>query len=87
MTKATSMRIGIVGAGRIGGNAARQLMPAPGQTAAAFNAARMPGARYTKSFNTLTSQFQEETAGRTGPQRVVQWLAGDDARPSRSSPR
>lgn len=38
--------------------------PAEGQTAAAFNAARMPGARYTKSFNSLTSAFQEETADR-----------------------
>jgi predicted dinucleotide-binding enzyme len=51
--------------------------PAAGQTAAAFNAARMPGARYTKSFNTLTSAFQEATAHRTP--RVVQWLCGDDA--------
>jgi predicted dinucleotide-binding enzyme len=50
--------------------------PEPGQTAAAFNAARMPGARYTKSFNTLTSAFQEATAHRTP--RVVQWLCGDD---------
>jgi predicted dinucleotide-binding enzyme len=53
-------------------------MPADGQTAAAFNAARMPGARYTKSFNTLTSAFQEETADRAPGQRVVQWLCGDD---------
>jgi len=52
-------------------------MPAPGQTAAAFNAARMPGARYTKAFNTLTAAFQAETAHRTP--RVVQWLCGDDA--------
>jgi hypothetical protein len=51
--------------------------PADGQTAAAFNAARMPGARYTKSFNTLTAAFQEATAHRTP--RVVQWLCGDDA--------
>ena len=28
------------------------------QTAAQVNAARMPGARYTKAFNTLTSGFQ-----------------------------
>ena len=28
----------------------------PGQTAASFNPQRMPGARYTKSFNTLTSR-------------------------------
>jgi 8-hydroxy-5-deazaflavin:NADPH oxidoreductase len=54
-------------------------LPADGQTAAAFNAARMPGARYTKSFNTLTSAFQAEAAGRGGTRRVVQWLCGDDA--------
>ena len=54
-------------------------LPGAGQTAAAFNAARMPGARYTKSFNTLTSAFQAEAAGRTGDERVVQWLCGDDA--------
>jgi predicted dinucleotide-binding enzyme len=53
-------------------------LPAEGETAAHFNAARMTGARYTKSFNTLTSQFQAEAAGRTGPERVVQWLCGDD---------
>jgi predicted dinucleotide-binding enzyme len=54
-------------------------LPAEGQTAAAFNAARMPGARYTKSFNTLTSGFQASAAGRAGDARVVQWLCGDDA--------
>ena len=54
-------------------------MPAEGQTAAAFNAARMPGARYTKSFNTLTSAFQEQTADRPADARVVQWICGDDA--------
>jgi 8-hydroxy-5-deazaflavin:NADPH oxidoreductase len=57
----------------------RSAMPAPGQTAAQFNAARMPGARYTKSFNTLTSAFQEEAADRVGDERVVQWICGDDA--------
>jgi predicted dinucleotide-binding enzyme len=51
-------------------------MPAAGQTAAAFNAARMPGARYTKSFNTLTAAFQADTARRDP--RVVQWICGDD---------
>jgi len=50
--------------------------PSAGQTAAAFNAARMPGARYTKSFNTLTAGFQAQVAHRTPP--VVQWLCGDD---------
>jgi predicted dinucleotide-binding enzyme len=53
-------------------------LPAKGQTAAAFNAARLPGARYTKAFNTLTSGFQAQTAGQTGAARVVQWLCGDD---------
>jgi predicted dinucleotide-binding enzyme len=42
-------------------------MPPEGQTAAQFNAARMAGARYTKSFNTLTAGFQAE------------WICGDDA--------
>jgi predicted dinucleotide-binding enzyme len=53
--------------------------PEPGETAATFNASRMPGARYTKSFNTLTSSFQAEAAERDGDERVVQWIAGDDA--------
>ena len=53
-------------------------MPPAGQTAARFNAARMPGAGYTKSFNTLTAGFQAEAAGRRGAQRVVQWICGDD---------
>jgi 8-hydroxy-5-deazaflavin:NADPH oxidoreductase len=52
--------------------------PEPGQTAAAFNAHRMPGARYVKSFNTLTAGFQEQAADRDGPARVVQWVCGDD---------
>jgi predicted dinucleotide-binding enzyme len=51
-------------------------MPAAGETAAAFNASRMPGARYTKCFNTLTAAFQADVAHRTP--RVVQWLCGDD---------
>jgi 8-hydroxy-5-deazaflavin:NADPH oxidoreductase len=53
-------------------------LPPAGQTAAAFNAARMPAARYTKSFNTLTAGFQAEAAARAGEERVVQWLCGDD---------
>jgi 8-hydroxy-5-deazaflavin:NADPH oxidoreductase len=53
-------------------------LPPEGQTAARFNAARMPGARYTKSFNTLTAGFQAAVAGRRGDERVVQWLCGDD---------
>jgi 8-hydroxy-5-deazaflavin:NADPH oxidoreductase len=49
-----------------------------GRTAAQVNSARMPGARYTKAFNTLTSGFQARTAGRNGPDRVVMFLCGDD---------
>jgi len=48
------------------------------RTAAQVNAARMAGARYTKAFNTLTAGFQAEAAGRTGPDRVVMFLCGDD---------
>jgi 8-hydroxy-5-deazaflavin:NADPH oxidoreductase len=53
-------------------------MPAEGQTAASFHAERVDGARYTKSFNTLTSTFQAEVASRPEPERVVQWVCGDD---------
>jgi hypothetical protein len=49
-----------------------------GRTAAQVNAARMAGARYTKAFNTMTAGFQAEAAGRTGPDRVVMFLCGDD---------
>lgn len=54
-------------------------LPPEGQTAAQWNASRMPGARYTKSFNTLTSAFQAEAADRPEADRVVQWICGDDA--------
>jgi predicted dinucleotide-binding enzyme len=46
--------------------------PNPGEMAGSFNARRMSGARYVKSFNTLTSRFQEETAERDVAERVVQ---------------
>jgi 8-hydroxy-5-deazaflavin:NADPH oxidoreductase len=49
-----------------------------GHTAARHNADRMPDARYTKCFNTLTAAFQAEAAAKTGADRVVQWIAGDD---------
>jgi 8-hydroxy-5-deazaflavin:NADPH oxidoreductase len=54
-------------------------LPPEGQTAAQWNAGRMPGARYTKSFNTLTSAFQAEAAEWPEADRVVQWICGDDA--------
>jgi len=53
-------------------------MPPVGETAAQFNAGRMHGARYTKSLNTLTANFQAEAAGRQGAERVVQWICGED---------
>ena len=58
--------------------AGAELIPA-GHTAAQFNQARMPGARYTKSFNTLTAAFQRRAAARRGDHRVVQWLCGNDS--------
>jgi 8-hydroxy-5-deazaflavin:NADPH oxidoreductase len=49
-----------------------------GRTAARHNADRIPGASYTKCFNTLTAGFQAAAATRTNDDRVVQWIAGDD---------
>ena len=49
-----------------------------GLTAAAFNQRRMPSARLVKAYNTLTAGFQAEAAGRTGPDRVAMFLAGED---------
>jgi predicted dinucleotide-binding enzyme len=49
-----------------------EALPKP---AAQVNAERMPGARLVKSFNTLTSGFQGEAAGRG----VAMFLAGEDA--------
>jgi predicted dinucleotide-binding enzyme len=59
------------------------LLPAKGQTAAEFNAARMPGARYTKCFNTLTAGFQAAAAERPKSEKIVQWICGDDAESKR----
>jgi 8-hydroxy-5-deazaflavin:NADPH oxidoreductase len=50
----------------------------PGEMSAAeFNAQRMTGARLVKAYNTLTAGFQAESAGRTGPDRVVMFYAGE----------
>jgi 8-hydroxy-5-deazaflavin:NADPH oxidoreductase len=49
-----------------------------GTTAAQLNASRAPGARWTKSFNTLTSGFQAEAAGRTGDDRVALFYCCDE---------
>ncbi len=48
-----------------------------GKSAAAVNAAKAPGARWVKAFNTLTAGFQASSAGRTGPDRVVMFFATD----------
>jgi 8-hydroxy-5-deazaflavin:NADPH oxidoreductase len=49
-----------------------------GRTAARYNAGRLRGARYTKSFNTLTAGFQAAVANRPPEEKVVQWICGDD---------
>jgi predicted dinucleotide-binding enzyme len=49
-----------------------------GVSAAEYNAKRIPGARVVKAYNTLTAGFQAEAAGRTGPDRVVMFYAGED---------
>ena len=51
--------------------------PGPGQTVAQYNAARMPGARYVRSFNTLTSSFQAAASSRPSDERAVLFLCGD----------
>jgi predicted dinucleotide-binding enzyme len=51
--------------------------PADGQSVAEFNAARMPGARYVRGFNTLTAGFQAEAACRPADQRAVLFICGD----------
>jgi hypothetical protein len=58
---------------------ARGLVALPaGRAAAEVNAARLPGARLVKAFNTLTSGFQAAAAGRPAEQRVAMFLAGED---------
>jgi len=49
-----------------------------GISGAAHNAAKAPGARWVKAFNTLTAGFQASSAGRTGPDRVVMFYATND---------
>jgi 8-hydroxy-5-deazaflavin:NADPH oxidoreductase len=51
--------------------------PGPHQTVAQYNSARMPGARYVRAFNTLTSSFQAEASGRPSSNRAVMFLCGD----------
>lgn len=53
----------------------------PGRLSAAeHNQRRLPGARLVKAYNTLTSGFQAAAAGRSGPDRVVLFYAGEDSR-------
>ena len=60
-------------------------LPAAGETAAHFNAGRMTGARYTKSFNTLTSAFQAQTAAGSVGRRSCSGCAATTPGPSRPS--
>ncbi len=53
-------------------------------SAAAFNARRAEGARLVKAYNTMTSGFQAEAAGRVGSDRVVMFYAGDDEEANRT---
>jgi predicted dinucleotide-binding enzyme len=53
--------------------------PGDGQTVAEFNSARMPGARYVRGFNTLTSGFQAEASNRAADERAVLFMCGDYA--------
>jgi 8-hydroxy-5-deazaflavin:NADPH oxidoreductase len=57
--------------------------PAAGQTVAQFNAGRMPGARYVRAFNTLTSGFQAAASSRPTHERAVLFLCGDYAEAKR----
>jgi 8-hydroxy-5-deazaflavin:NADPH oxidoreductase len=51
--------------------------PTAGQTVAQFNAARTPGARYVRAFNTLTSNFQAAASSRPTHERAVMFLCSD----------
>lgn len=50
-----------------------------GETTAQLHQRRLPGAKVVKAFNTLTAGFQASAAGREGEDRVVLFLAGDEA--------
>lgn len=52
-------------------------------SAVEFNARRIKGARLVKAYNTLTSGFQAQSAGRSGPQRVAMPYVGEDAEAKR----
>jgi predicted dinucleotide-binding enzyme len=49
-----------------------------GRSTGRVNSERMLGARIVRAFNTLTSGFQSDAAGRSGDDRVVMFLSGDD---------
>lgn len=50
-----------------------------GQTSTMLHQQRLPRTRVVKAFNALTAGFQADAAGCTGIDRVVIFLAGDDA--------
>ena len=61
--------------GRVGG--VLTVLDLGGSSAARQHAAAVPGARWSKAFNTLTAGFQAASAGRPGPDRVVMFYAAD----------
>jgi predicted dinucleotide-binding enzyme len=69
------VKIGIIGAGRIGGGIARQLGAAGHQLMLSFSRNQ---AELDQLAARITSGFQAEAAVRTGDERVVQWLCSDD---------
>jgi predicted dinucleotide-binding enzyme len=54
-----------------------QVVDLDGTSAARLSAGKVPGAFWVKTFNTVTSGFLADAAGRTGEQRVVMFYATD----------
>jgi predicted dinucleotide-binding enzyme len=59
--------------GRVGGKFGP--LDLDGASGAGFNSARVPGASWTKAFNTLASATLASSAGKTGAERVVLFYA------------
>jgi len=53
-------------------------LPLDGMSGGRYNATRVPGATWAKTFNTLQSKVLASSAGKTGPDRVVLFYGTDD---------
>lgn len=73
------MHIAVIGAGRIGGNIARQLVRAGHALTLSFARDTAALQARAEELDALTAAFQAQVADRPREQRVVQWLCGDDA--------